>query len=88
MTVVLMIGYQAIPLPEITPRHVALIHAAEKTRTSPTTANHMLKTLKRMLNLSVKWELLEKNPASHQEKFKEGPLRQRYLSKEELPRFF
>jgi integrase len=40
-----------------------------------------------MLNLAVRWELLEKNPATHQEKFKEGPLRERYLTKEELPRF-
>lgn len=35
--------------------------------------NHLLSTLKRMLNLAVKWELQEKNPASSQEKFKEPP---------------
>lgn len=74
-------------LSAITSRDVALLHGKEKTRTSATTANHLLTTLKRMLNLAVKWELLEKNPASGQEKFKEPPHRERYLSKEELPRF-
>jgi integrase len=77
----------SLKLTEIKPLHVATIHSLERGRTSPTTANHMLKTLKRMLNLAVQWELLVKSPAVHQEKFKEGPLRQRYLSKEELPRF-
>jgi len=33
-----------------------------KGRTGATTANHLLSTLKRMLNLAVKRELLEKNP--------------------------
>jgi integrase len=74
-------------LQAITPRDVALVHAKEKDRTTACTANHLLSTLKRMLNLAVKWELMEKNPASSQEKFKEGPLRERYLSKEELPKF-
>lgn len=74
-------------LSAITPRDVALLHAKEKERTTASTANHLLGTLKRMLNLAVKWGMLEKNPATDQEKFKEGPLRERYLSKEELPRF-
>jgi integrase len=74
-------------LTAITPRDVAQVHVAAKSRTSPITANHLLKTLKRMLNLAIKWEMLEKNPAAHQEKYNEGPLRERYLSKDELPRF-
>jgi integrase len=74
-------------LSSITPRDVASLCSKEKTRTSATTANHLLSTLKRMLNLAVKWELLEKNPATSQEKFKEPPQRERYLSTEELPRF-
>jgi len=40
-----------------------------------------------MLNLAVKWGLLSKNPASGLDKFKEPPHRERYLTKEELPRF-
>jgi integrase len=71
----------------ITSRDIALLCSKEKARTSATTANHLLSTLKRMLNLAVKWELLEKNPAASQEKFKEPPQRERYLSKDELPRF-
>jgi len=74
-------------LSSITSRDVALLCSKEKARTSATTANHLLSTLKRMLNLAVKWELLEKNPATNQEKFKEPPQRERYLSKDELPRF-
>lgn len=74
-------------LQAITPRDVALVHAKEKERTSASTANHLLTTLKRMLNLACKWGMLEKNPANDQERFKEGPLRERYLSREELPRF-
>lgn len=74
-------------LQAITSRDVSLVHAREKERTTACTANHLLTLLKRMLNLAVKWGLMEKNPAGAQEKFKEGPLRERYLSKEELPKF-
>ena len=71
----------------LTSRDVTALCSKEKSRTSATTANHLLSTLKRMLNLAVKWELLEKNPATNQEKYKEPPQRERYLSKDELPRF-
>ena len=75
-------------LSAITPRDVELTHAREKERTSACTANHLLTTVKRMLNLAVKWGMLEKSPAAGVEKFNEGPLRERYLSKgDELPRF-
>lgn len=71
----------------ITSRDVAVLCSKEKQRTSATTANHLLTTVKRMLNLAVRWELLDRNPASGQEKFKEPPPRERYLSREEVPRF-
>jgi len=74
-------------LQTITAKDIAVVHAREKERTSACTANHLLATLRRMLNLACDWGMLEKNPASSQAKFKEGPLRERYLSKEELPRF-
>lgn len=74
-------------LSTITPRDVTLVHSKEKERTSATTANHLLTVLKRMLNLAVKWGFLEKNPAAVQDKYKEPPHRERYLSKDELPRF-
>ena len=74
-------------LKAITPRDIAAVHAKEKERTTASTANHLLTTLRRMLNLAVKWGLLDKNPSDGLDKFKEGPLRERYLSKKELPRF-
>lgn len=74
-------------LSSITSRDVAQLHRNEKARTSATTANHLLTTLKRMLNLAVKWEVLVKNPAAGQKKFMEPPQRVRYLSEDEIPRF-
>ncbi len=71
----------------ITQRDITAFHAKEKERTSSTTANHYLTLLKRMLNLAVKWGLLEKNPATGMDKFKEPPSRERFLTKEELPNF-
>lgn len=74
-------------LSSITARDLTAFHSKEKERTSSTTANHHLSLLKRMLNLAVKWGLLEKSPAAGLDKFKEPPHRERYLTKEELPRF-
>lgn len=71
----------------ITTRDLNLFHSKEKERTSATTANHHLTLIKRMLNLAVKWGFLEKSPATALDKFKEPPHRERYLTKEELPRF-
>jgi len=74
-------------LQAITSRDLAMLHSRERERTSPGTANHLLATVRRMLNLAVKWGMLERNPSDGLDKFKEGPMRERYLSKEELPRF-
>jgi integrase len=74
-------------LKAITSRDIAILHAKEKDRTSACTANHMLTTVKRMLNLAVKWGMLDKNPAADQERFKEGPLRERYLDPSERQSF-
>jgi integrase len=74
-------------LSSITVRDVTALHAKVKEGTTATTANHYLTLVRRMLNLAVKWGLLEKNPASCMEKFREPPHRERYLTREELPRF-
>lgn len=74
-------------LSTITARDLTTFHSREKERTSATTANHHLTLVKRKLNLAVKWGLLEKSPAAGLDKFKEPPHRERYLTKEELPRF-
>lgn len=74
-------------LSAISPKDVAMLHAKEKERTTACTANHLLATLRRILNLACKWKLLAENPTDGLDKFREGPLRERYLSREELPRF-
>lgn len=74
-------------LSTITARDLSTFHAKVKEATSATTANHHLTLVNRMLSLAVKWGLLEKNPAAGLDKFKEPPHRERYLTKEELPRF-
>ncbi|MBD1401660.1 tyrosine-type recombinase/integrase [Pelovirga terrestris] len=74
-------------LSSITARDITLFHSQVKEKTSATSANHYLILVKRMFNLSVMWGLLEKSPATGLEKFKQPPLRERYLEPEELPRF-
>jgi len=74
-------------LSSITARDISTFLTEQKERTSSTTANHYATLIKRMFNLAVKWGLLEKSPATSLDKFKEKPFRERYLTKEELPRF-
>jgi integrase len=50
------------------------------------TANHHLKLIRRMLNLAVEWELLEKNPASRLPMFNEDNKEERYMDDEQLGR--
>jgi len=80
-----MIGSK--PLKAITARDAVAIHAKERDRASATTANRVLSTLKRILSVAVRLGFLDKNPAASEEKFAEPPPRERYLSREELPRF-
>ena len=87
------LDHQIIPafgyyrLSSITARGISTFLTQQKERTSSTTANHYASLLKRMFNLAVKWGLLEKSPATSLDRFKEKPHRERYLTKEELPRF-
>ena len=74
-------------LSAITSRDISCFQSKVKEKNSSVTANHYLILVRRMLNLAVKWSLLEKNPASGVDKFREPPHRERYLTKEELPRF-
>lgn len=74
-------------LSAITTKDVALLHAKEKDRTSACSANHVFASLRTMMNTAVKFGLIEKSPCNGLSKFREGPLRERYLSREELPRF-
>jgi integrase len=74
-------------LSAITTKDIAMLNTKELERTSVCTANHLFSTLRSMMNFAVKLGLIEKNPCAGLSKFREGPLRERYLSREELPRF-
>jgi len=74
-------------LSSISIRDITTFHSKEKDRNTAVTANHYLILVKRMFNLAIKWGLMEKNPAAGLDKFMTPPHRERYLTKEELPRF-
>jgi len=75
------------PLKGITQRDVAQLCLKEKERSSATGANHLLAILKVVMSTAVKLGFAERNPCTGHEKYKEPPPRDRYLSREELPRF-
>ena len=74
-------------LDAITTRGVQQFHAAMKERLSPTTANHHLILVKRILNLATQWEVVGQNVAAGIRKFAEPAGMERYLSGAELKRF-
>jgi len=74
-------------LSSITTRDLTSFQSKMKDLNSATSANAQMRLIRRMLNLAIKWGFLEKNPAAGLDKFKEPPHRERYLTKEELPRF-
>lgn len=51
---------------------------------APATANHHLKLIRHMLNLSIEWNMLEKNPASRIHMFAENNQIERYMNDEQL----
>ncbi|MDO9050868.1 MAG: site-specific integrase [Methylotenera sp.] len=53
---------------------------------APATVNHHTKLIRRMLNLAVEWEMIEKNPVSRISMLAEMNQKERYLSEEELVR--
>lgn len=75
------------PLKSITARDVAQMHGKELHRTSATSANHLLACMKTVLSAAVRLGFVDRNVALGQKKYAEPPPRDRYLSKEELPRF-
>jgi integrase len=80
-------AFSKMHLVSISTKDIAMLHVREKERTSATNANHLLSTIRTMMNLAIQWSMIEKNPCNGVSKFHEGPLRERYLSREELPRF-
>ncbi|WP_341793303.1 MULTISPECIES: tyrosine-type recombinase/integrase [unclassified Rickettsia] len=57
-------------------------------RISKVTANRFLTLINAVLNKGVKWRLLEKNPAISVERHRANKPRIRYITKEEMPKFF
>ena len=53
---------------------------------APASANHHLKLIRRMLNLAIEWEMLEKNVASRIKMFYEDNMTTEYMDDEELSR--
>ena len=74
-------------LSSITARDITAFHAKERERNSATSANQYLALLKTILTMAVRLSMLEKSPAGFVNKYKQPPPRDRYLSREELPRF-
>lgn len=83
---VLIPAFGKMRLSALSTKDIAMLHVREKERTSPCSANHILSTLRTMLHLAVRHDLLGKNPCDGIRKFRENQ-RERYLTKEELPRF-
>lgn len=47
-------------------------------------ANHHIKLIRRMFNLAISWDMLEKNPASRIQMFEEDNQEERYMNDEQL----
>lgn len=76
-----------LPLTAITTKTLDLVYVKEKDRTSISNAGHLIANIHTMMNLAIKWKHLAENPCTGVTKCRPLPLRERYLSKEELPRF-
>jgi integrase len=67
--------------------HISLLHT-KIGKSHPTTANRVIALVSSIFGRAIDWGIYEKlNPASKIKKFKENP-RDRFLQRDELPRFF
>lgn len=73
-------------LSEVTTRDVLTIQTSVRRKSAPSTANHYLTLMSRMLNVAVQLGMLEKNPASGVKKLPENNARTRYLAQPEISR--
>lgn len=75
-------------LNQISRREVVSFHTRllEVDKLSPASCDHHLKLMRRMLNLAVEWELLEKNPLARIPLYKEDNKVENYLDEEQLRR--
>lgn len=77
-----------LTLSAITMRDIQQFIAKIKERTSGPTANRFYALLSKLFNLAVEWQIIEKSPCKGLKKFKESSGRERFLSKDEIQRFF
>lgn len=76
------------PLSEITTADIQRYHDSIRVSHCPATANRHFALVHRMFKLAVQWGRLEKNPASGIRRHQENNKRQRFLSAEEIGRFW
>ena len=74
-------------LNQITRQEIQRFHTGLKAEgLAPASCNHYIKLLRRMLNLAVSWEMLERNPAARVPLFREDNKVEHYLDEEQLQR--
>jgi integrase len=74
-------------LNQITRQEIQRFHTGLKAEDlAPASCNHYVKLLRRMLNLAVEWELLDRNPAARVPLFREDNKVENYLDDEQLKR--
>jgi len=75
-------------LNQISRREVMIFHTRlrEIDDLAPASCDHHLKLMRRMFNLAVEWEMLEKNPLARISLFKEENMVENYLDEEQLKR--
>jgi len=72
-----------ISLPEVQAYHTSLL---EDGQIAPATANHVVKLLRHILNVAVRWEIISKNPVARVTLARENNKVERYLDDGELGR--
>jgi len=82
-----MLKWQNRKLSYITTQDIRQHHADIGSKNGQTGANRMLAMLHTMFNKAIEWGFCKHNPASGIKKFREKS-RDRFLQKDELPRFF
>lgn len=75
-----------LPLSQITRKEAQLLHVEmiEKEKLSPATADHVIKYMRRALNLACSWDMLDKNPLRNFELFMVDNQVENYLNEEQL----
>ena len=74
-------------LNEVTRQQIQTFHSSLTAEgLAPATANHHLKLIRRMLNLAIEWDMIEKNVASRIPMLYEDNMKTEYLNDEELAR--